>query len=192
MDRKLAFILVSTVLSIGLLLRKGFEMAGLSISYIQRTGAYPYAVLGLCLLMLYSKRGVVAAAAEKNNVDLSYRFAGAVLIALSFLTPVGEPATQVFAALLLWLGAFTTFYGVAAILPMAFLSIYGFAIVLPGFIASLGSSFPLATTIVLTRLLQPFIPISHLGQTIKFTDVSGGVQSYYVDAACSGSAALTV
>jgi exosortase/archaeosortase family protein len=191
MRRFQAWIAASIFLSAVLLFMRGGVLGKLSSDYIEATGVYPYAVLGLSLLLLYSKREILLSSVVEGS-SIIHSLIGGLLVLTSLLMPVGNPAVLVFAVLLLWLGTFTALVGRAGLIPLAILGIYGFALVFPSFIVWLGSSFPLFTTIVLVSLLGPVLPISNSGQSIHFFDALGGRQSYFIDAGCSGSAALTV
>jgi exosortase/archaeosortase family protein len=191
MRRFQAWIAASIALSTVLLFLRGGALGKLSLEYIERTGVYPYAVLGLSLLFLYSKREVILSSVEGGSSAL-HALVGGLLVLTALLIPVGDPAVLIFAVLLLWLGSFTALFGRAGMMPLAVLGIYGFALVFPSFIVGLGRTYPLFTTIVLVSLLGPVLPISNTGQSIHFFDSLGGRQSYFIDAGCSGSAALTV
>lgn len=187
---KLAGMVTSALLTAAFFLEKNIPLNKFSLSYIQKTGAYPYVVLALCILMLYLKRERIISDMQKKT-SLLYVIIGISFAILSIVLPSGEPHFLVFALLLLWLGIFTTLFGKAALLPLALLGIYGFAIVFPMLISGL-SLYPLATTIILVTLLSPFLTISNHSQTIYFLDNAGVSQTYFIDSGCSGSASLAL
>jgi exosortase/archaeosortase family protein len=191
MRRIVKWILTSSILSTIMLLKNGMVFDKLSLDYIERTGAYPYAVLALCGVFLYSKRTEIKSAIEEK-ITLSTSLIGGSLAVLAIYLPAGEPAIQIFTVLLIWLGMFTALFGRAGEIPLTLLGVYGISIAVPPLIRAMGSSFPMATTTALVFLLRPVLAISNTGQSINFFDVVGERQSYYIDAACSGSAAFTV
>lgn len=190
MRRQLLWIATSIVFT-AVFLKRGISLDKLSPAYIEKTGAYPYIVLAMCVILLFLKKTQIIAL-MKNKTRLPYTIIGISLSALSMLIQADEPTIQIFALLLLWSGIFTAFFGKASRIPLALLGIYGFALVFPPLVSMAGNFFPMATTTFLVTLLSPLIPISNQGQTIHFLDASGNTQSYFIDAGCSGSASLAI
>ncbi|MCZ7399996.1 MAG: exosortase/archaeosortase family protein [Candidatus Methanoperedens sp.] len=191
MRKLLVWIATSIVFTAVFFLKRGISLDKLSPAYIEKTGAYPYIVLSMCVILLFLKREQIIALMNIKT-HLPYTIIGISLSALSMLIQVDEPPIQIFALLLLWLGIFTAFFGKASWIPLALLGIYGFALVFPPLVFRFGNFYPMATTTILVTLLSPLIPISNQGQTIHFLDVSGNTQNYFIDAGCSGSASLAI
>ncbi len=191
MRKILTWICVSSVLTGIFLIQGGFSFDKISPSYIEKTGAYPYVVLGMCILVLYLNRSYIVSSMEME-IRKSHIILGISLAVISIFLPANEPPIQIFTILLLWLGIFTALFGRAAFMPLALAGIYGFALLFPPILSESGALFPLTTTIVLVSVLQPLIPISNQGQTIHFLDIAGRNQAYFVDAGCSGSASLAI
>jgi exosortase/archaeosortase family protein len=190
--RKINFVvLFSTLLTIGLLIGKGTPLIRPSLGYLQETGLYPYAVFGLCLGLLYSKREILRTQLSEEASSQNM-WVGGFLIILAMIMPFSTLPFQLLTILTLWLGVFTAISGKIIRLPLALLAIYGFSTWFPLLLSRSGNMFPWATTIVIVSLLKPLIPISNQGQFIYFTDIAGGDQSYFINAACSGSASLGV
>lgn len=183
--------IISTLLTGIFFLQRGFSFDKLSTAYIQKTGAYPYIVLAMCILLLYLKRDkILAGMQEGTNTPMA--IIGLSLAGLSMILAFDEPSFQIFGLMLLWLGIFTFLFPKAASIPLFLLGIYGFALVFPPIVSRSGNFFPMATTAVLILIMGPFLPISHQGTTIRFLDISGGYQTYLIDAGCSGSASLAI
>jgi exosortase/archaeosortase family protein len=141
--------------------------------------------------MLYLKREKINADMQKKT-KLFHVVIGVSLAGISLLPAFDEPSFQLFDFMLLWLGIFIIFFGKALLIPSLLLGIYGFALLFPPVVSKLGNFYPLATTITLVLLLRPFLPIGNQGQSIYFLDAAGGRQTYFIDAACSGSASLAI
>ncbi|MCZ7360991.1 MAG: exosortase/archaeosortase family protein [Candidatus Methanoperedens sp.] len=189
---RLGIWLIISILLTGLLFQYNtYSFDKFSIAYIEKTGAYPYIVLAFCILMLYLKRDIIIAEAQKET-GLLYTVIGFSLAGLPGLLTFNELPFLIFDLLLIWLGIFIAVYGKAAIIPSVLLGIYGFAIIFPPFVLELGNFFPLTTATTLVFLLHPFLPISNQGTTIHFIDLSGLRQTYLIDAGCSGSASIAV
>ncbi len=191
MRRQLLWIATSIVFTAVFFLKRGISLDKLSPAYIEKTGAYPYIVLAMCVILLFLKRTQIIVL-MKIKTRLPYTIIGISLSALSVLIRADEPTIQIFALLLLFAGIFTAFFGKASWMPLALLGIYGFAFVFPPLVSRFGNFYPMATTTFLVTLLSPLIPISNQGQTIHFLDASGNTQNYFIDAGCSGSASLAI
>ncbi|MCZ7383833.1 MAG: archaeosortase/exosortase family protein [Candidatus Methanoperedens sp.] len=191
MRRQLLWIATSIVITALFFMKRGISLDKLSPAYIEKTGAYPYIVLAMCVLILFLKREQIIVL-MKIKTRLPYTIIGISLSALSVLIQADEPSIQIFAFLLLWSGIFTAFFGKASWMPLALLGIYGFALVFPPLVSRSGNFYPMATTTFLVTLLSPLIPISNQGQIIHFLDASGNTQNYFIDAGCSGSASLAI
>ncbi len=189
--RKILWIVISTVLTIAFILEKDIPQDRYTLSYIQKTGAYPYAVLTMCILMLYLKKDRITADIQKKT-SIFQSIIGISLTGLSMLLPANEPRFMLFNLLLLWLGIFTAVFGKPPSILFALPGIYGFSLLFPPLIAGLGNLYPLISTIILVTLLTPFVSISNQGQSIHFLDAAGGSQTYFIDSACSGSASLAI
>jgi len=191
MRKILLYLIISLFLSVIFFLGGGVSLDKLSLEYIQKTGAYPYIVFSLCILMLYIKRDRISAKMQKTTTPL-YSVIGLSLAGLSLFLRYDEPSFQAFSLFLIWVGIFAALFAEAALIPLYLLGVYGFALVFPSFLASTGNFFPIATTSVLMSVLRPFIAIENQGTLIHFMDISGGRQTYLIDAACSGSASLSI
>jgi len=184
--------LVSTALATALLaLHTHPGRLDFSVEGIRRTGVYPYAVLGLCATLLWRRRSELKVAMDQG-ARFWHRAIGLLLLTISYSIPVAGLPELIFSSLLLLLGVYALYYGEAALLPGSLTAIYGFAIAFPRLIASLGTAYPRMTASLLALLLTPFLHVTSAGQLIYLTDLAGRTQSYYIDAACSGSAALSV
>ena len=167
-------------------------------SYLQSCGFYPWAVLLLCMLWLYNKRGEqmerMRSESEKS-AGLPYILLGASILAVSLLMPrdVGL-AGVVFEMLLAYLGIFIILFGRAAILPGVLLGIYGFSVGFPVAIARyLDLQYSLATVwMVVAALKTSGFQLVSQGQMIRFPNINGSEISIFVNAACSGSASMTI
>lgn len=166
----------------------------LSFSYIRATGAYPWAVLGLCLLWLYFKRGEVLG---KMNFEIEggRLIVGLCVIALSLLF---RGATELhflaFGVLLGSLGIFTALFGIAALVPGILLGVYAFAIGFPlVFTKYLESHYSLMTVKTAAAIIMLLgYPINAQGQVFSFTSLSGETLVGYVGAPSSGIASITI
>ena len=191
MRKILAWITVSSVVTGILIMKEGFSFDKVSPAYIEKTGTYPYVVLGMCIFMLYLKRSHIVDSMEME-IRKSHVILGISLAIISMLLPANEPPIQILAILLLWVGIFTAMFGRAALIPIVLVGIYSFALLFPLILSGSGDIFPMVTTIVLVSLIQPFIPLGNQDQTIHFLDIAGGNQYYFIDAGCSGSASLAI
>jgi exosortase/archaeosortase family protein len=165
-----------------------------SFSYIRATGAYPWAVLGLCLLWLYLKRKEVAA-------EMSFRLdgprltGGAALIALSLLLRnETELSSLALGVLLSSLGVFAALFGGAAMVPGVLLAVYAFAIGFPRvFTKYLETPYSLVTVKTVAGIVKLLgYPINAQGQVFSLTSVSGETLAGYVGAPSAGIASITV
>ena len=169
-----------------------------SWSYLQSCGLYPWAVLLLCILWLYNKRGKqikkMRVESEKS-ADLPHILGGMLVLAVSLSMPrdIGL-AGIVFEMLLAYLGIFIIFFGRAAILPGVLLGIYGFSVGFPAAVARyMDMQYSLATVwMVVTSLKTTGFQLTSQGQIIGFPNAGGDELSVFVNAACSGSASMTI
>jgi len=123
-------------------------------------------------------------------------FAGLIIIALSFAARnyFNSLPFLVFTLLLSSLGFFFIFFGEAAVMPSMLLGVYGFSIAFPATISRFfDPSYSLATAKVVTEVLNALgYQMNANGQVISFLDSSGQGISVFINAACSGSASLTL
>lgn len=160
-------------------------------------GAYPWAVLFLCAFWVYLKKNEVKEAmlSEKLFASPQFLLLGAGALAASFLLPrnVGLPFI-VFELLLAYLGMFAIFFGRAAFIPGVLLGIYGFTIGFPLAVAKYaGFQYSMATVWMVVNVLKTFgFQAASRGQVISFPNVAGSEMSVFIDAACSGSASMTI
>lgn len=167
-------------------------------SYLQSCGFYPWAVLLLCMLWLYNKRGEQikkTLAESEKSAGLPFILLGASILAVSLLMPrdVGL-AGVVFEMLLAYLGIFIILFGRAALIPGILLGIYGFSMGFPVAIARyLDLQYSLATVwMVVAALKTSGFQLVSQGQMIRFPNINGSEISIFVNAACSGSASMTI
>ncbi len=170
----------------------------LSWTSLSSCGLYPWAILFLCTLWIYVKREEQVKrmqSVQEKVAGLPHIFLGAVVLAVSFLLPgdAGLPFI-VFEMLLAYLGLFVMFFGSAALLPGLLLGIYGFSVgfhaVIEGY---MDPQYSLATTwMVVTALKASGFQLVNQGQVISFTSVSGNEIPIFINAACSGSASMTI
>lgn len=160
-------------------------------------GMYPWAVLLLCAFWVYLKKNEVREAmlAEKLFASPPLLLLGVGALAASFLLPKNvELSFTVFELLLACLGLFTIFFGKAAFIPGALLGIYGFTISFPLAVAKyVDFQYSIATVWMVVNVLKTFgFQVASYGQVISFPTIAGRGMSVFVDAACSGSASMTI
>lgn len=167
-------------------------------SYFQSQGLYPWAVLMLCAFWIYLKRDELTErrqAEPEKFADLPFFLLGVGALALSLSMPRNvEIQALVFEILLACWGLFAILFGRAAILPGALLGIYGFSVAFPLAVARyLDAQYSLATvwTVVTVLKTSGFQAMSQ-GQSIIFTSASGREISLFINAACSGSASMSI
>lgn len=171
----------------------------LSWSYFQSQGLYSWAVLFLCILWIYAKRGaqieMIRAESKRMFSSPFFIFLGFIFLGVSFLLPRDmELSGIVFSMLLAYIGLFSVFFGRAAMMPGTLLSIYGFSIGFPVAVAKyLDPQYSLATTwMVVTPLKALGYPLVDQGQVVNFLSAGGREMSIFINAACSGSASMTI
>lgn len=196
MQNRIAIWLVLSLLLTFLLL-PGFWMnlpLLLSLSYIRDTGAYPWAVLGLCLLWLFFKREEVIKEI-KSRVSHGERAVGAVIAGSSlFLRNETDLSFLALGVLLIFLGVFTSLFGAASKVPGILLGVYAFAIIFPRvFTAHLEAPYSLITVETVAAVLGLMgYPIYTQGQVISFTSTTGEQLGSYIGAPSSGIASITI
>jgi len=169
-----------------------------SWSYLHSHGLYPWAVLFLCVLWIYIKRGeqIEAMVSEPEKFSgLPFIFLGVLALAASLLLPKDvELPSIVFEMLLAYLGLFVIFFGRAALIPTVLLGIYGFSVGFPVGVAKyLDPQYSLATVwMVVTALKTSGFQLMSQGQVISFLNANGREMSVFIDAACSGSASMAI
>ncbi|MCZ7381922.1 MAG: exosortase/archaeosortase family protein [Candidatus Methanoperedens sp.] len=92
MRRQLLWIATSIVFAAVFFLKRGISLDKLSPAYIEKTGAYPYIVLAMCVLILFLKREQIIAL-MKIKTRLPYTIIGISLSALSVLIQADEPGS---------------------------------------------------------------------------------------------------
>lgn len=170
-----------------------------SWSYLHSYGLYPWAVLFLCVLWIYIKRGEqterMASESEALFARPPFIFLGALALAASLLLPRDvELAGVVFEMLLAYWGLFVIFFGRAASIPGVLLGIYGFSVSFPAAVGTyLDPQYSLATVwMVVTALKTTGFQLTSHGQMISFLNTNGREMSVFINAACSGSASMAI
>ncbi len=165
------------------------SLSNLSPEYLTLNGAYPWAVLFLCLVFLFAKRREILIG------DTSHAFAagGAAVFTGAFILPAFAPEFEVFRLLLAWVGLAFIFFGEAASLPALLLCIYGFGIAFPKLVnACVGQQYAQATAWVVYNISKNIIPVSFGSTAISMTTLGGERLVVIINAACSGAASMAV
>lgn len=196
MRNKVAIWLVLSLL-LTLLLLPGFwrNLPHLfSPTYIMETGAYPWAVLGLCSLWLFFKRDEVTGkiASEVTMRDMAV---GITMVTLSL--PLRNEAELSFLALgvlLVFLGTSTLFFGTPSTIPWILLGVYAFALIFPRvFTAHLEEPYAQTTVKTVASLITLLgYPVQTQGQVISFISTTGEHLGSYIGAPSSGIASITI
>ncbi len=165
-----------------------------SPAYIMETGAYPWAVLGLCSLWLYFKREEVL---EKITPQVTSRdkAIGSVMVGLSLLLRnEAEMSFLALGVLLVLLGTCTFIFGMPSSTPGILLGIYAFAIVFPRvFTAHLEEPYAQTTVKTVASLISLLgYPVQTQGQVISFISQTGEPLGSYIGAPSSGIASITL
>jgi exosortase/archaeosortase family protein len=165
-----------------------------SPAYIKSTGAYPWAVLGLCLLWLFFKKHEVTRELS-SRVSLGERALGAAIASSSLLLRNDtELSFLVLGILLIFLGVFTFIFGSPSMVPGILLGVYAFSVVFPRvFTAHLETPYALITVKTVASLVGLIgYPVQPHGQVISFTAFTGEHLGTYVGAPSSGIASVTI
>lgn len=195
LDKKLVVWLVLSLIFLLLFFQSLWQNMGslFSPAYIQKKGAYPWAVLLLCALWIYIKRGEISKK-MRAEAGRTFIFAGVAAVAMSMTIQFEELPFLVFAFLLSSLGFFFIFFGEAGIIPAVLLGVYGFTIAFPVMFSKFFEvPYALATVKIVTGILNAFgYSINAKGQIISFFDISGKNISAFVGAPSSGIASITI
>lgn len=166
----------------------------LSPAYIRDTGAYPWAVLGLCFMWLFFKREEVLAGISAE-VTSKERVIGVMVASLSLpLRGDSELSFLALGALLVFLGVFLFFFRVSSAAPGILLGVYAFAIIFPRvFTAHLEAPYSQTTVKTVAALLGLLgYPVHSQGQVISFISTTGEPLGSYIGAPSSGIASITI
>lgn len=193
-DKIIIWLILSFLLAITLL--PGFWVSLpllLSPSYIMETGAYPWAVLGLCLIWLVLKRKEIPL--EVQGVSPREKIAGAGVAALSLLLRnQAELPLLALGVLLVFLGVYISLFGLTSSIPGVLLGVYAFSVLFPkAFTAYLETPYSLTTVKTVASVVGLMgYPISVQGQLIAFTSVTGERLGSQIGAPSSGIASITL
>jgi exosortase/archaeosortase family protein len=194
-DRIILWLLLSFLLTVILL--PGFYV-GLPLlfspSYIMETGAYPWAVLGLCILWLFLKRGEVARGAA-SRVSQGEKIAGAGVAGTALLLRnEAELSLLALGVLLVFLGLYISLFGLASHIPGVLVGVYAFSVLFPRvFTAYLEAPYSLTTVKTVASVVGLMgYPISAQGDLISFTSVTGERLGSQIGAPSSGIASITI
>ncbi|MBN2109652.1 MAG: exosortase/archaeosortase family protein [Methanosarcinaceae archaeon] len=160
------------------------------------SAAYPFVILGLCLVFGCLKKDVFLAQIKNAplSADPAYVLAGVFIAAISIFMPLSyEPAFMIFSILLTFIGVFIIFFGPAAYLPALLLFVYGFSISIPVILnETLGNSYAFITARLAANAADLIYPVAQQGQLISIVNAQGIRDMIYIDAGCSGSASLAI
>lgn len=161
----------------------------ISPEYMTLNGIYPWAILFLCLFFLFSKRREL-----KNSApELIYAGSGAVIFVSAFFMPAAAPEFEIFRLLLALTGLALLFFGEAASLPALLLCIFGFGIAFPKLVdAYAGIAYAQFSTKIAYSIGSLFIPATQGDTAISMITLSGERLIMIINAACSGSASMSV
>lgn len=181
------FLLLAVVLAV--IFNPLRSLSNLSPEYFTFNGFYPWAVLFLCMVFLIAKRH------DNPLTDASTESVacGAAVITIAFFLPAFAPEFEVFRILLAWTGLAFVFFGGSAVFPALLLCIYGFGISFPKLVEVYAGTLPArSTTWISYQIGHLFFPIS-LGDSAIFMLTSSGERVLLlINAACSGSASMSV
>ncbi len=161
----------------------------ISPEYLSINGMYPWAILFLCVFFLFAKRRELSPA--RNSIYFS--ISGIIIYILSYFMPAAAPEFEIFRLLLALTALAFIFFGEAASLPALLLCIFGFGITFPKLVdAYAGMAYPQFSTRIAYSIGSLFIPVT-LGDTaISMITLSGERLIMIINAACSGSASMSV
>lgn len=181
------FLLISVVSVLKLDILK--TISGISPEYLTINGAYPWAILFLCGFFLFAKRKELSPVSNSLNFSIS----GMIIYLLSFFLLANAPEFEIFRLLLALTGFAFIFFGEAASLPAILLCIYGFGISFPKLVdAYVGMSYAQFSTKITYSIGSIFIPATQGDAVISMITLSGERLFMIINAACSGSASMSV
>lgn len=185
--RILLFLILAIILAIKLTPLE--SLSNLSLEYLTFNGAYPWAVLFLCIVFLIAKRHENPIS-ETSVIFITY---GIVIVILAFFLPAVDPEFIVFRLLLAGVGLAFIFFGKAAIIPTILLCIYGFGISFPKLMdIYAGVIAARYTAWVAYQIGHIFLPISSGDSSIFILAPTGENVVLLINAACSGAASMSV
>ncbi len=165
------------------------SLLNLSPEYITLNGAYPWAVLFICVVFLFAKRRDISI----SKTTLPFGAGGTAAFAMAFFLPAFAPEFEVFRLLLAWIGLAFVFFGEAAALPALLLCIYGFGIAFPRLVnAYAGQQYAQVTASMVYDISKDIIPVSLGSTAISMITLGGERFVVIINAACSGAASLSV
>jgi exosortase/archaeosortase family protein len=191
-EYKLAAWLALTVL-VSLTLGVLDKARALSWGYLQEEGAYPWAVLVLCVAWLILHRKDISSSLF-GEIRLQVMLFGLILVAMSIFYQAAELSIIVFRLLLFSLGTFYVSFSGASLLPAFLVGIYGFALGFPIFVERyLAESYSLLTVKMLAWTLKTLgYGFTTQGQVISLTSVARDGISIYIGAPSSGSVSMGI
>lgn len=191
-EYKLAIWLALT-LAVSLPLGLWEEARTLSWGYIQATGAYPWAVLLLCIAWMFLHRKKISASIHGETRPL-VMLLGGILMAAAILHQTSELSLVVFRLIMFSFGAFYVLFSGAALLPVFLLGIYGFSLGFPIFVERyLEEPYSLATVKMLSWAFKALgYEFTTEGQVISYTSTAGKRISGYIGAPSSGSVSMGI
>ena len=181
------FLVLATVLAIELTPLE--SLPNPSLEYLTFNGAYPWAVLFMCIVFLIAKRH------ENPISETSFSFVacGIVIVIFALFLPAIAPEFIVFRLLLAGVGLAFISFGRAAIIPSILLCIYGFGISFPKLVDSYaGEVTARYTAWIAYQIGHIFLPISASDSSIFILASTGERVVLLINAACSGAASMSV
>ncbi|MCX9025937.1 MAG: archaeosortase/exosortase family protein [Candidatus Methanoperedens sp.] len=183
----LLFLLISIVSAVKLAPQK--IISDISPEYLSINGMYPWAILFLCVFFLFAKRRELAPASN----SIFYSISGILIYILSFFMSTAAPEFKIFRLLLALTGLAFIFFGEAASLPALLLCIFGFGISFPKLVdAYAGIAYAQFSTKIAYSISSLFVPATQGDTTISMITLSGEKLIMIINAACSGSASMSV
>lgn len=185
--RKIIFIIIAAILAI---IQNPLRIIGsLTPEYFTLNAVYPFVILFLCVVFLYAKRHEI----HDEKPSLIYAISGAGMISGSFFLPAVTPEFEIFRLLLALTGLAFLFFGEAASLPALLLCIFGFGISFPKLVdAYIGIAYAQFSTKIAYSIGSLFIPATQGDTAISMITLSGERLIMIINAACSGSASMSV
>lgn len=181
------FILLSIISAVKLAPFK--IISEISPEYLSINGMYPWAILFLCVFFLFAKRRELLPA--RNSIF--YSTSGILIYLLSFFMPTAAPEFEIFRLLLALTGLAFIFFGEAVSLPALLLCIFSFGIAFPKLVdAYIGIAYAQLSTQIAYGIGSLFIPATQGDTTISMITLSGERLIMIINAACSGSASMSI
>jgi exosortase/archaeosortase family protein len=123
----------------------------------------------------------------------AFLISGIVIYILSFFMPAAAPEFEIFRLLLALTGLALLFLGEAASFPVLLLCIFGFGIAFPKLVdAYIGIAYAQFSTRIAYSIGSLFIPATQGDTAISMITLSGERLIMIINAACSGSASMSV